>query len=156
MCAAEDREVAVVRIISLHQLRLLPSHLDLAVPSRRQALLRTPVRALIKVEERQPEAAQPHGRARLCVEKPQQQLHDVVLLTCAVFWRVEVDLRKLAVQSVPKHIPRPVVRLVCHLHVDRPAGDAVNADIAIEQRGRQGGVEPAEVRVEDGDRIAEG
>ena len=150
LSAAEGRERLVQRVDALHQLRLVLEHTDRAVTLRREALAPATAPALIKVEERQPEPLQPHSRARLRVDKPQQQRHVVELLAAVVLWSVEVDLRKLAVQPVPDRLPRTVEGRVRHLHVERAACGAVEADVAIQQRWWQRRVEAAEVRLLDG------
>ena len=93
--------------------------------------------SLIKVVERQVKLVKHHRLTREAVEKPNQQRHVVELLAAAVFWRIEVDLCKLAVEPIADRLPWAVERGVGHFHVDGAASERQRADIGVQQCGRE-------------------
>eukprot|EP00966_Prymnesium_polylepis_P068940 1601596-Prymnesium_polylepis.1 len=65
-------------------------------------------------------------------------------LVSSVFWRVEVDLRELAIEAVADGLVWPVGGEVADLQVDGASCDSVDSHVAVEQRGGQRRVEAAE------------
>eukprot|EP00966_Prymnesium_polylepis_P318756 7361780-Prymnesium_polylepis.1 len=122
---------------------------DLRILCSCQALTTTPtIFTLIEVEESECDFGHGDRRPSRTVLHHEGKLSPVPILSAAVFGRVEVDLCKLAIQSISSGVPRPVVGGVADLKVERAASDAVGTYVAIEQCVWQSGVKATKVGVQ--------
>ena len=76
------------------------------------------VRSFVKVKEGPLEQVDDSLLARLRISERERKLRPVAILASTIFRGVQVDLAKLTVQTVARHVPRSVSGEVGHLEVD--------------------------------------